>query len=54
MDTNDHNDLVRKARDFCRRTQEMQKIMNDMYFWEFVDLDEKERREQIQQECKVT
>lgn len=52
MDKISHNELVRKARDFYRLTQEMQKILNDMYFWKFVELDEEDLRKQIRQECK--
>jgi hypothetical protein len=45
-----HKDLIRKARDLYKLTQEMQHAMNDRYFWEFVELDEEEARQQLEQQ----
>lgn len=50
MHTVQHNELVRNARDLYMMAQEMQKLMLDMFFNEFMDLDEEEQKIRIQSE----
>jgi hypothetical protein len=44
MDNQNYKDLACKARDLYLLTQTMQKIMLQMFFDEFMDLDEKEEK----------
>jgi hypothetical protein len=48
MDANKHDDLIRNARDLYMLAQKMQKLMLEMYFNEFIDLDEEEKRLRLQ------
>lgn len=50
MEKDKHKDLVSRARDLYTQMENMQKIMLDMYLWEFMDLDEQEERQRIQEE----
>ena len=50
MDNQNFKDLACKARDLYSLTQNMQKIMLEMFFNEFMDLDEKEEKIRCQQD----
>ena len=50
MDTNKNNDLIRMARDLYLLARNMQKLMLEMYFNEFMELDEEEQRLRLQNE----
>lgn len=50
MDNQNYKDLACKARDLYSLTLAMQKIMLQMFFDEFVELDEKEEKLRIRQD----
>ena len=50
MDDQNYKDLACKARDLYSLTQAMQKIMLQMFFDEFMDLDEKEEKQRLLQD----
>jgi len=50
MDDQNFKDLASKARDLYSLTQAIQKIMLDIFFEEFCDLDEQEEKKRLQQQ----
>ncbi len=53
MDNQNFKDLAAKARDLYSLTQAIQKIMLDMFFEEFCDLDEQEEKKRLQQQYEL-
>jgi hypothetical protein len=50
MNTDEYKDLVRNARELYMMAQKMQKLMLDMFFDEFIDLDDEEQKICMQSE----